>query len=299
MTPGRAGGVRAAASTLVVLVAAAVLCPPTAGAATSVSQERLRSLAEAAADDPQALTDLRAVERVDGMPVDVRAALAGAAPPELDERLELLARSRPVGAEPSAAAARADAESILTERRFRAPPLPRPFEGPIEAIADFLAPIVSLIGDFFGGLDDGPSALLLVAVALAVLVAAAVLAARSIRRRIRTARVGAFAGRADPAPDDADELERRAEEAERRGEASEALRLRFRAGLVRLDVAGAIRLRPSLPNGELTRSLRSPTFASLAADFDAVAYGGRAASDDDVVRARSEWPRVLIEAGGR
>ena len=45
---------------------------------------------------------------------------------------------------------------------------------------------------------------------------------------------------------------------ERRGDLDAALRLRFLAGLVRLDDAGVVRLRPGLTNGAVSRTLRSP-----------------------------------------
>ena len=48
-------------------------------------------------------------------------------------------------------------------------------------------------------------------------------------------------------------------EAERRGEHELALRLRFRAGLLRLDERGAIELRPSLPTGEVVARAAAPT----------------------------------------
>ena len=91
-------------------------------------------------------------------------------------------------------------------------------------------------------------------------------------------------------------LERRAEEAERRGDHEAALRLRFRAGLLRLDARGAIAFRPSLPTGEVAQALRSDAFDRLAADFDDVVYGGREADADDVATARREWERVLESA---
>jgi hypothetical protein len=95
---------------------------------------------------------------------------------------------------------------------------------------------------------------------------------------------------------DPDELERRAADAEGRGELDTALRLRFRAGLLRLADAGVLRLRPGLTNAAVSRTLRSRRFDELALDFDEVAYGGRPATPDDVAAARSGWPAVLEAA---
>ena len=97
--------------------------------------------------------------------------------------------------------------------------------------------------------------------------------------------------------EDADALERAADAAERDGDLDRAVRLRFRAGLLRLGDRGAIRYRPSVTTGEVRRTLGSQRFDDLAGTFEAVAYGGRAAEGPDVDASRREWPRVLEEAG--
>jgi hypothetical protein len=45
--------------------------------------------------------------------------------------------------------------------------------------------------------------------------------------------------------------------------------------------------------------LGSTVFDGLARTFESVAYGGRAAEQPDVDRARHQWPRVLEEASRR
>ncbi|MDQ1521225.1 MAG: hypothetical protein QOI55_2298, partial [Actinomycetota bacterium] len=115
----------------------------------------------------------------------------------------------------------------------------------------------------------------------------------------RTGGVGAFshagitrgAAREDPAG-----LERLADDAERQGDLERALRLRFRAGLLRLDERGVIRYRPSLTTGEVRRLLGSATFDELAARFEEVAYGRDPAVPGDVATARSNWPRVVEDS---
>jgi hypothetical protein len=92
---------------------------------------------------------------------------------------------------------------------------------------------------------------------------------------------------------DPDELERLAAEAEYRGDLEIALRLRFRAGLLRLAQARVLPARPSLRTFEARRVLRDPRFDRLARDFDEVVYGRRPARPDDLVAAREEWPHVL------
>ncbi len=117
------------------------------------------------------------------------------------------------------------------------------------------------------------------------------IAGRTARRRAALAL--ATSQRSGRRTDSPAALERDAIEAERRGEHELALRLRFRAGLLRLDERGAIELRPSLPTGEVSRKLHSDDFDRLAADFDSVVYGGRPAEAEDVEAARRGWDSVL------
>jgi Domain of unknown function (DUF4129) len=196
-----------------------------------------------------------------------------------------------------AARARREAHDILAERRFHASHPPRPFRRPLELLSDGLSavgraiwrvlePIVNVIpGDlttveFLG--------------AAAVIILAAVLASRTVRRRARelTEESSATA----PQSLDPRTLEREADEAERQGDFERALRLRFRAGLLRLDRAGAIDYRDSLTSGAVARRLRSSEFDGVAATFDEVVYGRRGAAADDVRRSRDGWARVLAGA---
>jgi hypothetical protein len=291
------------------VVAAAVLALALAGvradlaAATEVSATELRELAQRAADDPAALGRLRGVDAVDGAAVDVGAALGDATGEELRERLEALAAvpgtgesgtnlSGPRAGEPAttAADARADAREILAERRFRGTRVQGPFRGLLDRIGRWLAPL----GDLVPRLDrtlPGGRAVVWTLLAAAVLGLGWLLAGRTIRRR---AALAAAAGHGGPGRRESPgELERRAEEAERRGEHEAALRLRFRAGLLRLDARGSIDYRPSLQTHEVSSALHSDAFDRLAAGFDEVVYGERPASSDDVDAARRDWEAVL------
>src|SRR5690606_37338885 len=66
------------------------------------------------------------------------------------------------------------------------------------------------------------------------------------------------------------DLDRRAAEAESRGDYATALRLAFQAGLIRLDRAGLIDLRPGTTSGTVAEALGSAEFAALVERFDAV-----------------------------
>jgi hypothetical protein len=118
-----------------------------------------------------------------------------------------------------------------------------------------------------------------------VVLAAALLSRRALSARVLAA--GRAAAAARPARDDPRAIERRAEEAEAAGDHALAVRLRFRAGLLRLGI------RPSQPSGEVARTLRSEDFDALARTFDEVIYGGRAARAADSEEARRRWPAVV------
>ncbi len=188
----------------------------------------------------------------------------------------------------SPAQAQEQARQILSERRFRGTSLPRPFHGVLAWLAarlHFIARGWDWVASKLGGAN-----VLWALLGAFVLLLATVLVARLADRRSEVeARATGLRGgrlREDPA-----ELERLADEAERRGDLEIALRLRFRAGLLRLGRAKALPLRPSLRTREARRALRNPRFDRLARDFDEVVYGRRAPQAEDVAAARSECGR--------
>ena len=271
------------------LAAAALIAVP-AAAATSATPAEVRELARRAASDPAALAQLREVDRVDGAPVDLRAALAGARGDELERRLAALAGgSERTGAAP--AAARAAAVAVLAERRFSETPPPRPFRRLL---------------NWIGGVIDGPltwlsertpggGATLWVLLGALVMLGAAVVAVL-LGTRLGGVVVERHARSRDELGPDPRELERLADEAEQRGELERALRLRFRAGLLRLARIEAVPQPETLTSRQLVRLLGSEQFVGLARDLDEVVYGGRAASRADVENARTGWPQVLARA---
>jgi hypothetical protein len=268
----------------------AVTAPPTA-AAQDVSRAQLRALAERADDDPVALAELKEVDSVEGHPVDLARALSGDAD-DVDERLETLTETgAPASVDPDTT--RREARDILSDGRFHESETPRPFRGLLEWIGDRLAVLDRPLDWLIGRLPGGRNTFSLALAAL-VAAAAAVVASRLVRRRsARTLEeLERRRSRSRLRPDD---LERAADEAERRGELERALRLRFRAGLLRLDRARAISYRDSLTSGEIARQLGSEDFTRLAATFDEVVYGGRQPDQGDVKASRAAWARVLQE----
>jgi hypothetical protein len=189
--------------------------------------------------------------------------------------------------------ARQEARQILAERRFRGTTLPRPFHRFFAWLADRFH-FVARGWDWLAGVVGGAYILWAILGAI-VLVAAVALGTRLARRRTE-AEAFRIGRRARARSEDAADLERLADEAERWGDLEVALRLRFRAGLLRLDRARAVSFRPSLRTREARRALRSARFDGLARDFDEVVYGGRPPSTADVEAARSEWPQVVAEA---
>ena len=199
----------------------------------------------------------------------------------------------------SPAAAHRAAEAILAEGRFHQPPLPDPLHGVLEwvgrAITDpfgAIGRLVSRLGRHFPG---GVAGVWAVGAAI-LLVAVGLLAMR--RTRTRIGRSLEFSGgevrRATPA-----ELERDAARAERGQRWDEAVRLRFRAGILRLGERLELASTDTTPNHTLGRRLGSERFDALAERFDEVVYGGAAATAADAEQQRHDWPELLIEASKR
>jgi hypothetical protein len=259
--------------------------------ADAVSTAQVQSLAARAEYDSSALAQLRRIKVVGGRPENIGALLttSGAA---LQSRLATLAAGGPgVAAPPDA---KASAQRILAERRFTGSPVPRPFHG----VLAWLGQRFSFLGRFFERLDrwiPGGSAVVWTILAALVVGIAAVVATRVAARR-EGRLLGLERSERHRKLDDPDALERDAAGAEERGEFELALRLRFRAGLIRLGRADRLPLRDSLTSGEAAHLLHLDDFDALARSFDEVVYGRRAPGREDVESARARWTRVL--AGG-
>jgi hypothetical protein len=284
---------RARFAGVVLLFAAAASClAPAAAHATAVSAAQFRTLAREATDDPSALAELRAVNSVDGKRVDVRGALRGARGAALDARLEVLAA--PYSGVRGASDPRAEARDVLAERRFHQTQVPGPFKGILEWIGDRLPSFDVPLGWLDDFLPGGRS---IVWIFLAAVFGGL---GWAVSRRLLTSRIRAStqAEQALAAARDEDPrgLDRRADAAEAAGDLEAALRLRFRAGLLRLDERGAIEFRPSISTYEVRRALHSEDFDGLAATFDDVVYGGRPPEDEDLAAARERWPAVVRNA---
>jgi hypothetical protein len=287
---------RRRALALAVLAAIAVGAGPAGRAgAQTVTGTQLQDLTARAANDPRALAELRAVREVDGRPMDVGRALAGATGPEVASRLQVLSGGAPADAAVASDQARREAREVLDGRRFKPARVPRPFAGILRTLGRWLEPVGGPLGRLWRRVADTvPGRLFLVGF---VFLVAALASVRLIGRRspANVARSRPFGVDADGL--DPEGLERRAVAAERAGDLDHAVRLRFVAGVLRLDRAGVIAYRSSLTTGQLRSRLHSAAFAELAAAFDEIAYGGRPAEEADLRAATEVWPRVLAEAG--
>ena len=273
-----------------VVVAAAVLAGATpAGAATPA---QVRTLAARAERDPSALVALRRITVVGGQHVDFRDLLAVSGD-ALQGRLHALAAPGPATATPPDATARA--RHILSERRFTGSSVPRPFKG----VLGWAGGKLSFVGRFvdrLGRVVPGGAASVWVILSLLVVGIAAAVATRVAQRREGRMLVFERHQRRRQLEDPAT-LEREALEAEELGDFEQALRLRFRAGLLRLGRADRLPLRDSLTGGQAAGLLHLDDFDALVRDFDQVVYGRRAPGLEDVARAREKWTRVLARTG--
>jgi Domain of unknown function (DUF4129) len=277
-----------------VLLAAGVTLLATCAAqsARADTSAQIRVLAAHAESDPVALAQLRTVTVVDGRQVDF-AALLHTSGPALQGRLRALAVAGPTPAtRPDAAA---QAKHILSGRRFTGSAVPRPFHRMLAWLGgklSFIDRFVRWLGRLVPG---GVSVVWTILCAIVVGIAAAVALRIARRREGRVLTLEQHTRRrqlGDPGA-----LDRAAAEAEERGEFELALRLRFRAGLIRLGRADRLPLRDSLTSGQAAELLHLEDFDALARDFDEVVYGRRPPGREDVVRAREEWARVLARAG--
>jgi hypothetical protein len=196
-----------------------------------------------------------------------------------------------------AALAREHARAILAEPRYHGSGVPRPLHGALVWVGRKLEPLAApfhWLGRHLPGGNATVWALLAgLVIFVAVLIAGHAAGRRGGRRleQLESERLPSDAGPA--------QLERAADDAERSGDHELALRLRFRAGLLRLARARVIPLPDSVTSGQVRRLLRLREFDELARMHDEVVYGGRAASADDAALARVSWPHVLEAAGPR
>jgi hypothetical protein len=133
-------------------------------------------------------------------------------------------------------------------------------------------------------------------ITLIILIGAAFVASRLAKRRSASLAIERSTGRKEQEAESPEALELRAAAALERRQHEEAIRLYYRAGLIRLGRRGAIEYEPSLTSGEVADMIRLAVFDHIAQTFDGVAYGRRTSDADQVTAARADWEKLL--AGG-
>jgi hypothetical protein len=196
---------------------------------------------------------------------------------------------------------------ILSKAPYRNAPshTPRPLAGVLHAIGRALNAalgrpsrwlyhhVLLHVGHGFKAAFGGWWVVVLGVVAVGLGVAVGVLI---VRRRGRISARDRVSGSLGGASDDPDEMEQQASNAESAGDHETAVRLRFRAGLVRLHHRGIIVNEEAQTGRQLAVALDSPTFDALAGRLEMIVYARDAATPADAASARTDWPRVLDEA---
>ncbi len=199
------------------------------------------------------------------------------------------------GSEIDADELRETAERILSQRAYAESP-----PGVFSRLLDWLAELfdIDLPSPESAVSDVDPAGLaglrtLLIVLAILALVAWG--ATYIIRRRtaLRIAATGSSKAKAEVSAND---LDRRAAEAARRGEYAEALRLRFEAGLIRLERRGVLSDHATRTSGEVADAVHLAEFDRVAGTFDAVVYGRRPAAKADDDFSASAWPVIVARA---
>jgi hypothetical protein len=198
--------------------------------------------------------------------------------------------------------ARRQAAHILSQPPFTTKPshIPDPLAGVLHAVGrvvdDVLGKPLGWLGrHFFSAAHDvfgHFTSLVLIALAVVIGVLLGVLL---IRRRTRIGPRNAAIKGDLPMGEDVGMLEAAADAAEAKGDLDEAVRLRFRAGLARLEAAGVIASRLVTTTDQVRETVHSQTFDALAGRHEAIAYAGQTALPTDASTAREGWPRVIEE----
>lgn len=117
-----------------------------------------------------------------------------------------------------------------------------------------------------------------------------------VRRRARISPKEAPVKGSGGAAENPEEIERQASVSENAGDHETAVRLRFRAGLLRLQNKGVIANQGTQTTRHLSETLHSPIFDALADRHEVIVYAGDPATASDSDTARTQWPRLVRES---
>ncbi|HMK62466.1 MAG TPA: hypothetical protein VK386_02510 [Acidimicrobiales bacterium] len=200
--------------------------------------------------------------------------------------------------------ARHQVEHILARPPYTASNGPRPLAGIFHALGrgldDAFGPVfrwlyhhlVLHIGHGFKWAFGDWWPLVAGALALAVgALAATLVVRRRSRIEARHQRGGSLSSGEEPGA-----LEVEATAADAAGDFERAVRLRFRAGVLRLVRQGSVVDERARTDRQLTVLVSSRTFEQLARSHERIVYGREPAVAEDSSTARQQWPRALAEA---
>lgn len=261
-----------------------------AGSSTGPEVRRTAEAVVAGDAQPAALLE---IDSIDGSPVDFAALLAEDRP----TRIEVIARMA-TPAPIDSGEVQEQISSILANPKYPSVGEPSWLDRLLAPVFRFWNRIWAMAADwlqlaFFWTLDflgTGIARWVGVAVLLASTAATAWVLGR---RRARELERRAVIGRILELGLDPGELEELAASAHDRGDDAEAIRLRFVAGLLRLDGLGEIEFAPGLSNGMISQRLGSETFDLLASQFDRVVYGRQPVGNADHARCVASWNELL------
>ncbi|MCL4449027.1 MAG: hypothetical protein M1483_04660 [Actinobacteria bacterium] len=209
-------------------------------------------------------------------------------------------KSALVGTLPQSAKVRKTAQTILKEPQFRSHTPPRPLHGLLSTIGHWLDFKLPSFPHPFGSniFSNMLWTMLILAVISAVILGFAIVlthrltskAVRVKRLEDKTPTIPAKTDYLNP-----DELLRQAILAENSSQFNEAVKLRFKAGIVRLEKDGYVTNTLTTTTEDISETIASPTFNYLAKTFNEIAYANKTADIQDMLEARSGWVMVLKE----
>lgn len=263
----------------VVTVVFLVLITTTAsGVAQETTSTDFARLVEQALGNESAVAELRKIESIDDVPVDLDAILSGD-PSNQQSQLVTLQKVADDTGIPSADAAnlRADAAEILSNP---------PFAVRRADNDDLFGRLMRAIGNLFSGEVASVWVLLLVIAGGIALLVPAITWLTHRGTALRRVKAGTMEAKHQ------EDLVLAATRAEEAGNFDEAVRLLFRSGTGELEDRGAVRNGETASTATIRRLLRRDSDQFLER-FDEIAYGGDNAEHDDVTESRRSWTRLV------
>jgi hypothetical protein len=190
------------------------------------------------------------------------------------------------------------ARKILEEDRFRGdggpPPgrAPQPFKAPLSWLGDQLRKVFEPLGRLFARIGNGGPIgwiLLVGLIGVLVVIIAKWWARRTVNSKKDSTKKVKLSKRIA-------ELEQAAKDAAEAGRYAEAIRLRFQAGLLRLEDDGRVTKVERKPNADVVAAVPAQSLRPLANLHDRLAYSEDDASKDDLDRAVVAIDSVIAEA---